>query len=195
MGSMKPYRLLFVCTGNICRSPTAEAVMRRTLCLAGLQDRVMPDSAGTHAYHIGEPPDPRAIAAAQRRGYDLTPFRARQVCAEDYDTFDLILGMDFSNLERLQADCPAEHQHKLGLLMPYATRRRALIVHDPYYRSAREFDLVLDYIEDACEGLTQNLASRVGKAATRSAFAVPARDLPLPVPDLAARVASGNAAG
>lgn len=155
---MNPHRVLFVCMGNICRSPTAEGVMRKLLAETGLESRIFVDSAGTHDYHAGQAPDPRAQAAARRRGYEIGGLRARQVDASDFASFDLILGMDFNNLERLQRICPPEHQSKIGLLMPYASRRRALIVHDPYYRAPRDFDHVLDYIEDACEGLVRALA-------------------------------------
>lgn len=141
--------------GNLCRSPTAEAVMRRYLADAGLADRVIVDSAGTHGYHVGCPPDPRAQTAARKRGYDLTSLRARQIKADDFEQFDLLLGMDFNNLEVLQRLCPPAHQGKLGLLMAYGQRYNATVVHDPYYRSAKEFDLVLSYIEDGCRGLMQ----------------------------------------
>lgn len=154
---MAETKVLFVCTANICRSPTAEAVMRKFIQEAGLQDRVFVDSAGTHDFHIGAPPDPRAQAAASRRGYDLTALRARQVTPSDFEKFDLVLGMDFNNLATLHDISPAQYAHKIGLLMPYAKRRRASIIHDPYARSAKDFDLVLDYIEDACGGLVQVL--------------------------------------
>lgn len=170
--------------------------MRRALCQAGLQDKVFVDSAGTHEFHLGEPPDPRAVAAARKRGYELLPLRARQVEANDFALFDLILAMDFANLEWLQARCPAAQRHKLALLMPYATRRRALIVHDPYTRSAREFEQVLDYIEDACDGLLQSLAARAGPAPVEGRpFGVPVHEIPLPVPGLANPVAGGHVAG
>lgn len=154
---MKITQVLFVCMGNICRSPTAEAVMRKCLLDAGLQHHVLVDSAGTHDYHVGEPPDPRAQAAALRRGYDLSALRARQVSPEDFEEFDLLLAMDFNNLEVLQSMCPPERHAKLGLLMAYAETRNATIVHDPYYRGAKDFDLVLDYIEDGCKGLIQSI--------------------------------------
>jgi protein-tyrosine phosphatase len=141
--------------GNICRSPSAEGVMRRFIEKAGLQDRVIVDSAGTHGYHVGAPPDPRAQAAAKRRGYDLTSLRARQITRNDFEVFDLVLAMDFNNLEALHGMCPVIHHPKLGLLMHYACESKAAIVHDPYYRSAKDFDLVLDYIEDACIGLVR----------------------------------------
>lgn len=156
--------------------------MRRLVDEAGLQDRIVIDSAGTHDYHCGMPPDPRAQAVAKRRGYDLADLRARQVVESDFEDFDLILGMDFSNLERLKAICPPQHHSKLGLLMPYARRRRALIVHDPYHRSEREFELVLDYIEDACEGLVSALepqaAAMTAEEAITGQMRKGARDVP-----------------
>lgn len=155
---MKPTKILFVCMGNICRSPTAEAVMRKYVADAGMQDYVVVDSAGTHDYHVGKPPDPRAQTAGRKRGYDLAPLRARQLAPADFESFDLLLGMDFNNLEVLHAMCPPQHRPKVGLLMAYAGNRNATIVHDPYYRSAKDFDLVLDYIEDACRGLVQTIA-------------------------------------
>lgn len=138
--------------------------MRRLINQAGLADWIHVDSAGTHDYHCGASPDPRAVKAARRRGYDLDGLRARQVIAADFECFDQILAMDFNNIERLQSLCPPEHRGKIGLLMPYACRRRALIVHDPYYRSSKEFDIVLDYIEDACEGLLATLMAKVRAA-------------------------------
>jgi len=156
---MKVSQVLFVCMGNICRSPTAEGVMRRYVEERGLCERIRVDSAGTHDYHAGEPPDPRAQAAARRRGYDLSTLRARQVQADDFERFDFVLAMDFNNLAVLQTICPKGYETKLGLLMPYARHRHATIVHDPYYRSAKDFDLVLDCIEDACSGLLDVLSS------------------------------------
>ena len=154
---MAATQVLFVCMANICRSPTAEAVMRKLVEDAGLHQHVLVDSAGTHDFHVGAPPDPRAQAAARRRGYDLTALRARQVASNDFEKFDLVLAMDFNNLATLHDMSPVEHRHKIGLLMPYAKRRRASIIHDPYSRNAKDFDLVLDYIEDACGGLVQAL--------------------------------------
>lgn len=127
--------------------------MRKYVEELGLGGRIIVDSAGTHDYHVGEPPDPRAQAAARRRGYDLSGLRARQVELSDFERFDLVLAMDFNNLAALQARCPLGLEQKMALLMPYARNRRATIVHDPYYRSARDFDHVLDSIEDACKGL------------------------------------------
>ncbi|WP_082584329.1 low molecular weight protein-tyrosine-phosphatase [Noviherbaspirillum sp. Root189] len=155
---METTRILFVCMGNICRSPTAEGVLRKMATDAGLQQYILIDSAGTHDYHVGEAPDPRAQAAARKRGYDLSRLRARKIELEDFSRFDMILGMDFNNLEILQALCPPEHKHKPGLLMGYSASRAGSIVHDPYYRGSKDFDLVLDYIEDGCSGLLSSLA-------------------------------------
>lgn len=154
---MRATKILFVCMGNICRSPTAEGVMRAIIHEAGLHDKIIVDSAGTHDYHVGKPPDPRTLAAGRKRGYDLSRLRARTVLPEDFEAFDLLLAMDFNNLEVLQKMCPPDYQAKLGLLMVYAENRAASIVHDPYYRSAKDFDLVLDNIEDACRGLMRSL--------------------------------------
>jgi protein-tyrosine phosphatase len=157
---MKTTQILFVCMGNICRSPTAEGVMRKIVSDAGLDNYIAVDSAGTHGFHVGQPPDPRAQAAARKRGYDLAALRARQLSPSDFEAFDLLLAMDFNNLAILQDMCPAEYRNKTGLLMSYATQRCASIVHDPYYREAKDFDLVLDYIEDACKGLVRAIAER-----------------------------------
>lgn len=139
--------------------------MRKFISQAGLQQHVAVASAGTHDYHVGQPPDPRAQAAARRRGYELSTLRARQVSPADFGLYDLVLGMDFNNLEYLQQICPPEHQDKIGLLMPYATKRNALIVHDPYCRDAKDFDLVLECIEDACAGLVSALAPKTSSTA------------------------------
>lgn len=151
-------RILFVCMGNICRSPTAEGVARKFIEDAGLDDRVSVDSAGTHDYHAGQPPDPRAQAAARRRGYDLSSLRARQITEADFRDFDLLLAMDANNLALIESMCPFQHRSKLGLLMSYARKAKSPFVPDPYCRGAADFDKVLDYIEDACAGLTDVLA-------------------------------------
>lgn len=153
MNKQKTTSILFVCMGNICRSPTAEGVFRGKVAAANLLDRVMIDSAGTHAYHVGERPDSRSLEFALKRGYDLSSQRARQVHDEDFQQFDLIIAMDKDNLRNLQNQCPAEHQHKLKLMMSYATHSPSDVVPDPYYGGGRGFDTVLDYIEDASDGL------------------------------------------
>lgn len=151
--------VLFVCMGNICRSPTAEGVFRQRVEAAGMADWIEIDSAGTHGYHVGEQPDPRSMEFALKRGYDLSNQRSRKVKASDFELFDHVLAMDQHNLGLLEAACPAEHRHKLGLFMQHARRSGALEVPDPYYGGGRGFDLVLDYIEDASDGLLDLLRS------------------------------------
>jgi len=153
--------VLFVCTGNICRSPTADGVFRRLVREAGLEAEVRVDSAGTHDYHVGEPPDERAQAHALRRGYDLSALRARQVAGEDFDRFDLVLAMDRGHLRILKRLAPPEHHHKLRLFMEYATSLRRDDVPDPYYGGSRGFEEVLDMIEDAARGLLAELRPRL----------------------------------
>ena len=128
-----------VCMGNICRSPTAEAVLRHHAQARGIDVEV--DSAGTEGYHIGEPPDPRSIQHAQRRGYDLSGLRARQVCPDDFRDFDLLLAADLLNLGVLRDRCPPAYHHKLALFLG----DRAL--PDPYYGQASDFEKVLDLVE------------------------------------------------
>lgn len=149
----KQIAVLFVCMGNICRSPTAEGVFRHQVQAAGLDDRFVIDSAGTHAYHIGEPPDPRSIRAAAGRGYDLSALRARKVTARDFEKFDHVLAMDRDNLRLLMAACPAEQAHKVGLFMAHAGNTPSDVVPDPYYGGGADFDTVIDYVEDASAGL------------------------------------------
>ncbi|MCX8086926.1 MAG: low molecular weight phosphotyrosine protein phosphatase [Rhodocyclaceae bacterium] len=146
-------RILFVCMGNICRSPTAEGVARALAEKAGMAEHFEFDSAGTHGYHIGEPPDRRAREAAARRGYDLSPLRARQVEAADFLRFDLILAMDRDNLQLLHRACPAEHRGKLKLFLEFAPGLGVEEVPDPYYGGPEGFDAVLDLVEAAVEGL------------------------------------------
>jgi protein-tyrosine phosphatase len=145
--------------GNICRSPTAEGVLRRKLEAAGLAEVVEVDSAGTHGYHVGDPPDRRATRHAGARGYDLSKLRARQVSASDFEKFDLVLAMDWDNLASLQDDCPPEYRFKLRRLTEFAIGGSSPIVPDPYYGAAEGFENVLDLIEDACEGLVRHLAA------------------------------------
>ncbi|TXI71544.1 MAG: low molecular weight phosphotyrosine protein phosphatase [Limnohabitans sp.] len=147
-------RILFVCMGNICRSPTAHGVMQHKLQLARLAHRVEVESAGTHAYHVGEAPDRRSQQHARLRGYDLSPQRAQAVQDTDFARFDKILAMDADNLQRLRERCPAAHQHKLGLLTDHCQRHpHANAVPDPYYGGSAGFEHVLDLVEDACEQL------------------------------------------
>ncbi len=158
-------QVLMVCMGNICRSPTAEGVLRDRLQRAGLQHRVRVDSAGTHGYHTGEGPDPRAVRHAAQRGYDLSALRARPVVPEDYTRFHWLLAMDEDNLEWLQRKAPPGHRARVELLMPYARRQAGLrVVPDPYYGSAAGFEHVLDLVEDACDGVVARLQQQLGPA-------------------------------
>ena len=155
-------RILMVCLGNICRSPTAEAVLRAKLAAAGLGERIHVDSAGTGGWHVGEPPDRRAIVHGKRRGYDLSALRGRQVDPADFERFDLVLAMDEDNLTDLEADCPPEHRPKLRLLMDFAPPGHGRVVPDPYSRGPESFEQVLDLVEVACDGLVAQLARGQG---------------------------------
>ncbi len=148
--------VLFVCMGNICRSPTAEGVFRHHAEQAGLVDRLAIDSAGTHAYHTGEPPDRRARAAAERRGISLDGIRARRVSAEDFERFDVIMAMDADNLERLRSEAPEEYRAKIRLFLEYGGSS-VQEVPDPYYGGSAGFERVLDLVEEASRGLLETL--------------------------------------
>jgi protein-tyrosine phosphatase len=151
------YSVLMVCTGNICRSPTAEGVLRHKVKQAGLEDKVHIDSAGTHDYHVGAPPDHRSCQHASLRGYDLSELRARQVRPLDFERFDLILAMDHGHMELLEQDCPPRHRGKLRRMMEFAPPGLADEVADPYYGGKQGFEAVLDHIEAACDGLVAHL--------------------------------------
>ena len=145
--------ILFVCTGNICRSPTGEAVLRRMADAAGLGDAVTVESCGTHAYHIGQPPDARAQEAGERRGYDFSGQRARQICAEDFDRFDLILAMDGGHLDRLRRAAPAARGDRIRRFLDFAPGAGRRDVPDSYYGGADDYELALDLIEAGCRGI------------------------------------------
>ncbi|MFP4648187.1 MAG: low molecular weight protein-tyrosine-phosphatase [Halorhodospira sp.] len=153
-------RILLVCMGNICRSPTAEGVLRERLRQHGLEGQVELDSAGTHSFHIGKAPDRRAQEAAQRRGINISDLRARQVDRHDVEYFDLILAMDEENLDYLRADCSPKHTRKIGMLLDYAPQRPEREVPDPYFGGERGFEHVLDLIQEAAEGLIDSLRRR-----------------------------------
>ena len=153
-------RVLFVCMGNICRSPTAEAVFRRHVAEVGLDEEIRIDSAGTHDYHIGEPPDSRTQQAASRRGYDMIALRGRQVTAEDFSRFDYVLAMDENNLSILRRLRPQESDSYLGLFLEFAGHHAETEVPDPYYGGAAGFERVLDMVEDASQGLLQHIMSQ-----------------------------------
>ncbi len=150
---MKPYAVLFVCMGNICRSPTAHGVFRHQLLERGLSARVQVDSAGTHGYHAGRPPDERSQAHAAQRGYDLSDLRARQLLPRDFERYDLVLVMDQDNHEHARELCPPGHLHKLRRFTEFCLQRTAQVVPDPYYGGEQGFEHVLDLVEDACAGL------------------------------------------
>lgn len=152
-----PTRVLFVCLGNICRSPTAHGVFEAMVLERGLDDRILVDSCGTGHWHIGHSPDQRAAAEAADRGYDLSHLRARQVEAADFDRFDYILAMDRQNLADLQAMQPSHHSGYLGLFLPFAAGGDYDEVPDPYYGGDAGFTEVLDMVEAASEGLLQEI--------------------------------------
>lgn len=151
--------VLFVCLGNICRSPTAEGVFRHKVERAGLSEVIAVDSAGTAAWHIGKAPDSRTCAAARQRGYDLSALRARQAVADDFLRFDWVLAMDASNLAHLQALRPAEARVVPQLFLPLADELTLSEVPDPYYGGAQGFEQVLDVIEIASDALLQRIQS------------------------------------
>lgn len=149
-------RVLFVCTGNICRSPTAAGVLRALAQRAGLAGDVEVDSAGLEDWHVGEPPDPRSIAHAQRRGYDLSGMRGRRFAPEDFARHDWVVAMDEGHWQRLAALCTPGQRHKLRRARDFCLRTPADVA-DPYEGGEREFEQALDCIEDVCAGLLQAL--------------------------------------
>jgi protein-tyrosine phosphatase len=153
-------RVLFVCLGNICRSPTAEGVLRALAAREAPELEVEVDSAGTAAYHVGQPPDPRSRAAAARRGYDLSTLRARSVEAADFEHFDLILAMDRENLTVLRRRAPAHAHERLRLFLEFAADAAPAEVPDPYYGGPNGFEEVLDLVETATRGLLAHLRQR-----------------------------------
>lgn len=159
-------RVLMVCMGNICRSPTAQGVLEKLVKAAGQRERIHVDSAGTHGYHVGAPPDERAQLHAARRGVDLSAQRARQLAARDFEDFDLVLVMDAANERAAQALCPPRLRHKLHRLTDFCALEGIDEVPDPYYGGAAGFERVLDLVENGCEQLLRTL--KAGDPALRS---------------------------
>jgi protein-tyrosine phosphatase len=150
-------RILFVCLGNICRSPTAEAVFRAVHARVAPELSVEVDSAGTGDYHLGEAPDPRAQAAARRRGYDMSGLRARLIDQSDFERFDLILAMDRENVAVLRRRAPIAYRERVRLLLEFAADLEETEVPDPYYGGSTGFEQVLDLVESAAHGLIEHL--------------------------------------
>ncbi|MFC7422196.1 low molecular weight protein-tyrosine-phosphatase [Iodobacter arcticus] len=158
---MKKLKVLFVCTGNICRSPTADGVMRQKVEVAGLSHAIEVDSAGTQDYHIGEPPDRRSQSYAKKRGFDLSFLRARSVQQSDFAEFDLILAMDNGHLRDLQRQCPPEYQSRVKLFLSFAPVPTQNEVLDPYYGGPAGFETVLDQCEAGCAALLGHIKTAV----------------------------------
>lgn len=150
-------KMLFVCLGNICRSPTADGIFNHIVVREKMDQKIMIDSAGTGDWHVGKAPDSRTVAAASQRGYDLSVLRARQVTARDFEKFDYVLAMDKSNLLDLQRIKPTTYTGHLGLFLDFGTRGDYREVPDPYYGGHDGFELVLDLVEDAAQGLLNHI--------------------------------------
>ena len=159
MPSNKTLKVLMVCLGNICRSPTAHGVLSKLVIDKSLGTSIVVDSAGTGDWHLGESPDARSKLAALTRGYDISKLTARQVASEDFSEFDYLLAMDEHNLSDLNKLCPEEYKHKLKLLLSFGSSEE-ISVPDPYYGGSSGFENVLDLIEDACEGYLNYIISK-----------------------------------
>lgn len=153
---MEQVKVLFVCLGNICRSPTAEGVFRHIIQQASLEHNIVVDSAGTHAYHVGEPPDNRAQKAAIKRNIDLSNQRARRVSRKDFLEFDYVIAMDTDNKNDLLSMCPDGYEDKIHLFLDFSDSDET-DVPDPYYGQGRGFDIVLDLVEGAARGLLRHI--------------------------------------
>jgi protein-tyrosine phosphatase len=159
-GQAEMVKILFVCMGNICRSPTAHGVFRALVESEGLMETISIDSAGTHAYHVGNPPDKRAQETARSRGIDLSDLLARRVEAEDFDRFDYVVAMDQDNYMALSEICPDQHVDKIHMFMDFAPQMRTREVPDPYYGGTAGFERVFDLVEAAAQGLLDEVRQR-----------------------------------
>ena len=155
------YKILFVCMGNICRSPTAEAIFIKRLTEQNLLYKVKVDSAGTHNFHPNSPPDERSQMHALKRGYDLSNLRARSIVDSDFDEFDLLLTMDWDNRALLEERCPEPHRHKIRGLAEFLQTTPSSVIPDPYHGGAHGFERVLDLIEESSEGLLKLVMEKV----------------------------------
>ncbi|UCH46723.1 MAG: low molecular weight phosphotyrosine protein phosphatase [Betaproteobacteria bacterium] len=160
---LTPVRVLFVCTGNICRSPTAEGVFRHLVKAENLHQHVLVDSAGTTGYHVGEQPDHRSMRAAAQRGYDLTDLRARLLVESDFVEFDYLLAMDLGHRTILEAGAPDEHRQKVSMFLDFSQKYGGHEVPDPYYGGGQGFEFVLDMIEDGAAGLLSDIKKKLGR--------------------------------
>ena len=164
MAISKTFKVLFVCMGNICRSPTAHGVFRHHVKALGLEQMIEVDSAGTHAYHVGEPPDLRSQTHARQRHYELADLTARQLQDSDFPHYDLLLVMDWDNYALTEKMCPPAYQYKIRRLTEFCKTKEASVVPDPYYKGSEGFEEVLDLVEDACDGLLEHIQATLGSA-------------------------------
>lgn len=164
MTDQKTISVMFVCMGNICRSPTAHGVFRELVQRAGLQGQIDIASSGTHDYHVGHPPDHRSQQAAQRRGIDISDLRAQQITAEDLERFDYVLVMDQANYRLVMQVCPEALRYKVRLFLEFAPQYKLRDVPDPYYGAGNGFERVLDLVEDASMGLLKALKRELARS-------------------------------
>ncbi|MEH6629284.1 MAG: low molecular weight protein-tyrosine-phosphatase [Halopseudomonas aestusnigri] len=153
---MREYKVLFVCTGNICRSPCADGILRHKLVEQQLDHLILTDSVGTHSYHVGEPPTPTGLTLATKRGYDYSDLRARQLKQSDFVNSDLILAMDHGHLDIIRNSCPEQYLYKVAMFLDYSEQSNKE-VNDPYYGGPSDYNTMLDAIEIGVTGLITHL--------------------------------------